>query len=56
MDGGVKYKGEVNFIGQREGKGLQEWADGTVYIGEWYKGMANGYGRLRHPDGEIYEG
>jgi hypothetical protein len=27
------------------------WADGTSYEGNWASGLANGRGKLIHPDG-----
>ena len=32
------------------------WVDGTVYRGEWLKGVQHGYGKLILPDGSVKEG
>lgn len=38
------YKGELKG-GVREGRGMQIWKDGTVYMGEWKSDRINGKGR-----------
>lgn len=32
------------------------WADGTVYEGQWVKGVQSGKGRLRLPNGSLKVG
>ena len=32
------------------------WKDGSMYIGEYYKGKKNGIGTYSWPDGTRYEG
>lgn len=39
------YKGEVKG-GVREGRGMQIWKDGTVYMGEWKSDRINGKGMM----------
>jgi hypothetical protein len=57
LESSAKYDGEWNkSTGEREGRGKQTWADGSVYEGYWLNGKANGRGRLIHADGDIYEG
>lgn len=31
-----------------------KWPDGALYEGEWKNDMANGRGKLKHADGDIY--
>ena len=38
------------------GRGVQIWADGSRYDGFWRMGRQNGYGRLVHAEGDVYEG
>lgn len=40
----------------RHGYGIQEWADGTVYTGEWLDGQASGRGQITFADGQLYIG
>ena len=28
----------------QHGKGIQVWADGSTYNGEWFEGLQHGYG------------
>jgi len=32
------------------------WTDGSQYIGQWVKGVQNGFGRITLPDGTCKEG
>lgn len=54
---GAQYEGEWNInTGERDGRGVQVWADGSRYEGYWKNDKANGRGRLIHADGDVYEG
>lgn len=54
---GSKYEGEWNTdSNERDGRGVQIWADGSIYEGYWKNDRANGRGRLIHSDGDVYEG
>lgn len=55
ISNGAIYQGEW-LMSQRDGKGFQEWPDGSRYVGEWKYDKANGYGKLFHADGDVYEG
>jgi uncharacterized protein YodC (DUF2158 family) len=33
-----------------------KWTDGSIYTGNWVRGIQNGYGRMIFPDGTIKEG
>ena len=57
LDNGATYHGQWN-IGnsERDGIGIQVWADGSKYEGCWRNDKANGKGRLIHADGDVYEG
>lgn len=55
-DGSV-FDGEWNKANDsRHGRGLQVWADGSIYEGYWKNDQANGRGRLIHADGDVYDG
>jgi hypothetical protein len=57
LENGAKYEGEWDISNDmRDGKGLQIWADGSLYEGYWKADKANGRGRLIHADGDVYEG
>jgi len=57
LNNGAKYSGEWDSeSGKRDGFGIQLWADGSKYEGNWKDDMANGKGRLIHVDGDVYEG
>ena len=32
------------------------WTDGSIYEGEWVKGIQHGIGRIVFPDGSFKEG
>ena len=56
LDTGAVYTGEWNSLGERHGRGVQIWSDGSRYEGYWENDKANGRGRLIHADGDVYEG
>jgi hypothetical protein len=47
------YSGEWNWD-KKYCKGVQVWADGFVYEGDWMQGKAAGHGRLAHENGEYF--
>ena len=59
-DTGNLYRGEFildsekTFI--RQGKGIMQYANGSVYEGEWELGVKQGFGRLVNSQGDAYEG
>ena len=40
----------------RQGRGIQQWLDGSRYEGYWFNDMANIKGKLFHVNGDTYEG
>lgn len=56
FEDGEEYTGEWNEQGEKHGKGMKIWADGSCYEGYWVNGKANGRGRLIHADLDVYEG
>ena len=36
---------------EREGEGEMRWTDGSVYIGQWMRGIQHGWGKMIFPDG-----
>merc|ERR1719424_2381538 len=66
-----EYEGEYNAAGEREGRGVERYADGNVYDGEWKAdkkeglgvfrlasaaGEREGRGVVRYASGNVYEG
>lgn len=57
IEGFARYEGEWSIKdGYRDGRGIQVWADGSMYEGWWRRGKPHGQGRLIHHDGDVYEG
>lgn len=56
LDNGAEYEGEWNEDGERHGRGMQLWVDGSLYEGYWKYDKAHGRGRLIHADGDVYIG
>jgi hypothetical protein len=50
------YRGEWNQANQRDGQGIEYYADGSIYVGYWVAGKRSGRGRITRADGEVYEG
>ena len=42
LHNGIEYEGEWNDKGEKDGRGIQVWPDGSIYEGHWKKGKANG--------------
>ena len=40
----------------RQGRGVQFYADGESYEGQWHKNKRRGWGRMFYKDGSLYEG
>ena len=57
VDGtGNVYDGFRNAQGFRDGKGSFNFADGSVYVGEWKLGLRHGLGEFRYSGGGVYKG
>ena len=60
LENGAVYQGEwlvlPNGESQKDGRGVQIWPDGSRYDGFWVNEEAQGYGRLVHANGDVYEG
>jgi hypothetical protein len=52
----VGYKGDKNADGIRHGKGVDTWANGSRYEGDWVQGKQHGKGVLTYCSGIRYEG
>ena len=52
----LAYEGEFDENQKRHGKGMLQWPDGTIYLGEWIHNKATGKGILSFSDSEHYEG
>lgn len=50
------YRGQWNADGKRHGVGVLNFADGTVYAGEFQNGMNHGHGVLTFRDKSVYSG
>jgi hypothetical protein len=51
-----KYLGEVDKNNRPHGIGVLVLSDGSIYEGEFVKGVRHGIGRIYHPSLEFYEG
>lgn len=49
------YEGDL-LDEEKHGTGEYRYADGTVYSGEWHRGLRQGFGTLISPSGALYEG
>jgi hypothetical protein len=50
------YEGPRSAEGERHGKGVMRWANGDMYVGEFYQGARQGTGTLQFVDGSEYVG
>ena len=55
LQNNIKYEGYWR-NSMREGIGIENYEDGSVYCGEFYKGKKNGIGYYKWPDNSYYEG
>ena len=53
---GTTYAGEKNAKGEKEGFGIANYANGSLYFGLWKAGKAHGKGWFFHDDGDVYKG
>ena len=56
IENGALYYGEWDNNGNKHGRGIQLWPDGSKYTGYWINNKANKKGKLIHKDGDIYDG
>ena len=58
MDDGdsTLYAGSLNRKGEKEGFGIKSWPDGSIYVGMWKAGEADGKGWFFMESGDIYKG
>ena len=56
IENGALYYGEWDSKGNKHGRGIQLWPDGSKYSGYWINNKANKRGKLIHRDGDVYEG
>ena len=52
----IFYHGERDEDGNKHGRGVQLWANGTKYYGYWINNKVNKKGKLIHKEGDVYEG
>lgn len=50
---GNHYTGDRDLEGYRDGYGTFEFADGSMYKGEWQKGLRHGYGEYTVPASDL---
>ena len=55
-ENGIVYSGEWDEEGNKHGRGVQLYPDGSKYYGYWIKNMINIKGKLVHREGDVYEG
>lgn len=56
IENGALYYGEWDNRGNKHGRGIQLWPDGSKYLGYWINNKANKKGKLIHRYGDVYEG
>ena len=56
IENGILYYGEWDSKGNKHGRGIKLWPNGTKYIGYLINNKANIRGKLIYNDGDIYEG
>lgn len=56
MEDGSIYQGNWKDKDTREGIGRLTWPDGSTYVGYWKGDKAEGFGILKHSDGDIFRG
>ena len=54
-DGSI-YDGELNDVGQPEGRGVMYYSDGGISEGGWRNGLLHGQGRRVSPQGDVFIG
>ena len=50
------YEGEINGDGQKHGRGIYRWIDGSVYEGDYRDDLRDGKGKFLWSNGESYTG
>lgn len=50
------YQGNWKDSKTREGLGKLTWPDESTYVGYWENDKAEGFGILKHADGDIFRG
>ena len=54
---GLKYEGQWDKENDiPDGKGTSIWPDGSLYEGQFVKGLASGKGRVIFKNGDVYQG
>ena len=53
---GIRYEGEVDNQGRRDGRGIALYLDETLYEGYFVEGKRQGRGRSIKVDQEVYTG
>ena len=53
---GIRYEGEVDNEGRRDGRGIGLYPDGTLYEGYFVEGKRQGKGRSTKVNLEVYTG
>ncbi|XP_036374106.1 ankyrin repeat and MYND domain-containing protein 1 [Megalops cyprinoides] len=56
IDSRVGYTGGTGRGGKKHGAGVQEWPDGSRYVGEFVNGLKHGKGVFTWANGEFYDG
>lgn len=54
-ESGGKRKSEYK-KGRAHGEGIEQWPDGTTFIGNYRNGLKNGFGSFKWGDGSSYDG
>lgn len=56
LQNGNYYAGDLNEFGYLHGHGQYLYANGSVYVGNFRRGLRHGQGRFKYVDGSHYDG
>lgn len=56
LKNGKLYQGEISNSGLAQGKGIFKVPNKYEFNGDWVNGKPNGFGILKHDNGDNYEG
>ena len=52
----LRGEGEVNALGEEQGRGTMVSASGDMYEGQWRGGKRHGHGKMTYATGDVHVG